>query len=91
MKTYKIVITRASVMIAFPPGANETVAAHVKATYLGKPLKMVGTSSEISADTLTLTLVRKFATEADATAYSQDPVIVSWVASLPNASAGLAA
>jgi hypothetical protein len=91
MKTYKIVITRPNEMVAFPTGANEAVAAHVAATYSGNPLRMVGTSSEISADKLTLILVRKFATEADAIAYSQDPVIVSFVASIPNASAGLAA
>jgi len=91
MKNYTIVFTRANASEPFPDASNPAVAAHVAATYLGNPLRLVGVGSEISDDLLTLTVIRKFATEADATAYSQDPVITAWVSALPTSSAGIAA
>lgn len=91
MKNHTIVFTRTDASAIFPNSTSPEVAAHVKTTYVGNPLKFVGMSSVISANLLTLTITRNFATEADATEYSQDPVIVAWIATLPITSAGLTA
>ena len=91
MKNYTIVFTRTSISDPFSEANNTALAEHVKATYMGNPLKLVGIESEISDDLLTLTNVRKFATEADATAFAQDPVIVEWLATLSGQTAGITA
>lgn len=70
MKDYETIFTRPDTTVEFP-----RVSPISEATRLAV---QVGSSSTISADLLTLTVIRTFATEADAIAYSQDPEVVAF-------------
>ena len=89
MKKFKTVFNRPNTSIAFPATMDGAVVAHVQANYTqSDPVKLVGMSSEISDDLLSLIITRTFATDADALAFSQDPVIVAWQASQAETFAG---
>jgi hypothetical protein len=91
MKNFTIVFTRASVSESFASANDTALDEHIRVTYSGNPIKSVGTQSVISEDLLTLIITRRFVTEADATAFAQDPVIVAWLATLPGQTAGITA
>ena len=89
MKNYTIVFTRDDVSGTFPESGSPSLVAHIKSTYASNPIKLIGMHNEISNDLLTLTITRQFATEADATQFSQDPIVLAWLAELPVQSAGI--
>jgi hypothetical protein len=91
MKNHTIVFARTTLSETFPQSGSTEIVQYIKSTYSGNPLRLVGMQSIISDDLLTLTISRKFATDADATAFAQDPVIVEWLASLPGQTSGITA
>lgn len=83
MKIYRTVFTRPNTSVAFPAMVDGPLAAHIQSTYSQcDPVRLVTMTSEISQDLLTLIITRTFATDADALAFSQDPLFVAWQDSL---------
>ena len=83
MKLFKITYTRPDTTVPFPLSTNGTLAAHVQTTYSESvPAKLTSMETEISFDLLTLTVTRRFVSEAAANEFAQDPVIVAWFAEL---------
>lgn len=79
MKNYNTIFVRPNTTVAFPPAISPDLSVHIQATYSQcEPAKLIRMSSAISPDLSVLTVTRTFVNEADAVAYSQDPVVVAF-------------
>lgn len=79
MKIYRTIFQRPSAAVAFPSMIDGELAAHIQETFTQcDPIRLVGMTTEISQDLLTLIITRTFATAEDAVAFSQDPQFVAW-------------